>query len=75
VKFLKRHYPEGYARKVRGALSWALFTPEGVLVGHCTRENSRVWRVSPTSYTARSRIYATTIGDAIETAAKYMRNS
>jgi hypothetical protein len=70
---MKRTYEQGVAMKREASSTWVLFLHTGEIVGTCQRAGRKLgrrWRVSP-NHPPLHRVYADTLGEAIEKAAKY----
>lgn len=71
---MRRAYKQGYAVKRDASTTWVLHLHTGEIVGTCRRAGARLgrcWRISVVGPQPAHRLYANTLGDAIETAAKY----
>jgi hypothetical protein len=71
---MKRVYKQGYAVKRDNSPIWVLHLHSGQIVGTCRRAGKKYghrWRVSPYDPQPAHRLFADTLGDAIETAAKW----
>lgn len=74
---MRRDYKQGYAVKREASQTWVLHLHTGWIVGTCRRAGRKYghcWRVSPAGPPPAHRLFAHTLGDAIETAAKYLEH-
>ena len=74
---MKRTYKQGYAIKRDCSVTWVLHLHTGSIVGTCRRAGRKYghrWRVAPNGAAPAHRIFADTLGEAVELAAKYLVN-